>query len=66
METTLPKLYTPAEIEQEYGWSATKQWRLRRDGKLKSRKIGGDVRYTAEDIADYIASTGSESEGANG
>jgi hypothetical protein len=62
MEDTLPKLYTPEEIEAEYGWSVTKQWRLRKNGKLKSRKIGGDVRYTAEDIADYINSASTEAE----
>ena len=66
METNLPKLYSPDEIAREYGWSITKQWRLRKSGKLKSRKIGAEVRYTPEDIADYIASTSTDKEAANG
>lgn len=60
MENSLPKLYTPEDIKDEYGWSLTKQWRLRKTGYLKYRKIGGDVRYTAEDIETYVRFATSE------
>lgn len=53
-----PKLTTlsEAELAKRLGISRVTVWRLRRDGKLSYYRVGRNIRYGEQHIAEFLAS----------
>lgn len=49
------RLYRPEEVADQLRVSRSTVYRLIRDGKLKSVKIGGSRRVSVEQIDDFLA-----------
>jgi hypothetical protein len=52
---TKPSFLTPAALRERWAVSNMFLWRARRDGKLKSVKLGKHVRYRVTDVEQYEA-----------
>lgn len=49
------KMYTTAEVRDQYGLSATKQHRMRKKGKVTYVQDGGTILYPRESIDQYVS-----------
>jgi excisionase family DNA binding protein len=66
--TALPRLWTEAELAGYLGVNPETVARERRRGKLRGRKIGAGIRFTDQDVLEYLDScaTTSKTEAASG
>ena len=51
---TLPRLMTEAEVAQYLGVHRETVARERRKGRLTWRKVGGSIRFTPNDLQEYL------------
>ena len=52
--TNQPQWLTPIQLEEEFGFSRSRQARLRMERKIPFSKVGSYVRYNREAINEWL------------
>ena len=53
-DPVIPKLYSQHDVARALGLSYSAVGRIRREGKIQAHRVGGEYRYSQNDIDEYL------------